>query len=205
MKTVLCRAEDTAVATSHSVFAETFLVSMSSWIQGKDIYSLIHLGCQKWSVMSHLCWGFWSHRPMKFSLFKTQELSIYSNDNWYFVILCSWKLQALDSNKPLSKSWSRWFGDDCLWSRRGDKESFSKHRAWISHRSILCSTQDHFHSSLTYPNIFLTAPVLSLMPTHTQQTSNSFLPRMVQGPDVHLFQMIHGLDYIFISVHLKYT
>ena len=120
------------------------------------------------------------------------------------MILCSWKLQALDSNKSLSKSWSRWFGDDCLWSRHGDKESFSKHRAWISHSSILCSTQDHFHSLLTYPDIFLTALVLSLMPTHTQQTSKSFLPRMVQGPDVHLFQMIHGLDYIFISAHLKY-
>ena len=61
----------------------------------------------------------------------------------------------------------------------GDKESFSKHRAWISHSSILCSTQDCFHSLLTHPNIFLTASV--------------FVSDAQPHPtDIYLFSASHG-------------
>lgn len=64
------------------------------------------------------------------------------------------------------------------WEHR-DKESFSKRRAWISHSSILCSTQDRSHSLLTYPNVFLTVPVF-VSDAHPPPT------------DIYFFSASHG-------------
>ena len=64
------------------------------------------------------------------------------------------------------------------WGHR-DKESFSKHRAWISHSRILCSTQDRSHSLLTYPNMFLTVPVF---------VSDAHPPPI----DIYFFSASHG-------------
>ena len=61
---------------------------------------------RNWSVTSHVCWGFCSHSRWTFllSIPRRSKCITNSNDNWHFVILCSWKLQAFDSNKHLFKS-----------------------------------------------------------------------------------------------------